>query len=383
MNEIKLPKNIPVEGTGEAAAFHRISDQVMQHSAHLGAPDAFAHMDPWPDTLAAELVGLNAKHNQNMLHPDLSPFASIAEAKVIEWLCPFFDMHAGHMCSGSTIANLTALWAARENSATKVITSADAHISVPKSAAILQLPIELIPVDESGRINTDAIHDYENAAVVLTAGTTGRGVVDPLDCFDKTGKKPLWLHVDAAWAGPLRLTQFKDKLNGIEFADSVSISAHKWFFQPKDSAVILFKDAASVDAISFGSSYLASPNIGVQGSRGAAAIPLLGTLMSLGVNGIDSVINKCMKSANDVAKWLDEDDRIQLKQFPETGVINWRPVASSAENADSKTQKIIDMLGRTASSTRIDGQLWVRHVSANVNADVNMIVAKIQNCLAR
>ncbi len=47
-------------------------------------------------------------------------------------------------------------------------------------------------------------------------------------------------------------------------------------------------------AISFGGGYLADPNIGVQGSRGAAAIPLLATLITWGRTGIVDRIDRAM-----------------------------------------------------------------------------------------
>jgi len=81
-----------------------------------------------------------------------------------------------------------------------------------------------------------------------------------------------------AWrrAGPLRLSsEYAHLLDGIEKADSVAVSAHKWLFQPKESAIVFFKDVELAHAaISFGGSYLAKPNVGVQGSRGAAANPM-------------------------------------------------------------------------------------------------------------
>ena len=69
--------------------------------------------------------------------------------------------------------------------------------------------------------------------------------------------------------------------NFITKADSVAVSAHKWLFQPKDSALIMFQNPELANsAISFGGGYLTSPNVGVQGSRGAVAIPLLATLIA-------------------------------------------------------------------------------------------------------
>lgn len=175
-----LPASIPDKGIGEDAAFELVGGLVRKLSAQLGESDALAHMDPAPSDVAARLVGLNAEVNQNLLHPDLSPFATEAERRVIGWLAPYFGMAAGHMCAGSSIANLTALWCAREHGARRVLASADAHISVPKSARILGMPFEPIEVDEWGRMAVNALPPLDAAALVLTAGTTGRGTIDDL-----------------------------------------------------------------------------------------------------------------------------------------------------------------------------------------------------------
>ena len=364
-----LSDNIPKQGLGDEEAFAEVAALVRTRSAQLGQPEAFAHMDPAPSKIAARLVGLNAEFNQNLLHPDLSPFASEAEQRVIRWLAPFFGMTSGHFCSGSTLANLAALWCAREHGATQVVASSDAHISVPKSASILGLPFKAVRLDEEGRIDEDSLPRLEEAALVLTAGTTGRGAIDDLALAREPRREnggPCWVHVDAAWAGPLRLTRYADRLTGIDQADSVAVSAHKWLFQPKDSAFVLFSNPRAEDFISFGSSYLATPNVGVQGSRGAAGVALLGTLLAWGLEGLAKRIETCMAQSEDLAERLDADPRSALKQKPETGVLNWRPQNGSTED-------IIERLGPVASRTAIDGDLWVRQVAANMHADIDVI----------
>ncbi|WP_306148083.1 MULTISPECIES: pyridoxal-dependent decarboxylase [unclassified Roseibium] len=372
-----LTDQLPAKGLGDEEAFSVLAEQVRTRSADLGAPDAFAHMDPAPAGIAARLVGLNAEYNQNLLHPDLSPFATEAEARVIAWLAPYFGMTTGHMCCGSTLANLAALWCAREHGATRVIASADAHVSVPKCAQILGLPFESLPVAENGRMTIDALTELSGAMLVLTAGTTGRGVIDELDIAKlKSGSAThtIWVHVDAAWGGPLRLTTYADRLSGIERADSVAVSAHKWLFQPKDSALVFFADPTAQEAIAFGSSYLANPNIGVQGSRSAAGIALLGTLLAWGQEGVAKRIETGMAQSEELARRLQEDRRTELKQFPETGVVNWRPLLRD-------TEMVISELGPAASRTAIKGEPWVRQVAANMHADIDAVWARISRVL--
>lgn len=377
MQNTNIPESLPLSGLGESAAYELIASLVQERSALLGDPAVLAHMDPAPASVAARLVGLNAKFNQNLLHPDLSPFATHAEARVIQWLCPYFDMSSGHMCAGSTIANLAALWCAREHGASHVVASPDAHISVPKAASILGLPYETLPIDQEGRVTTLQKPLREDTALVLTAGTTGRGVIDSLHhttASRRNAGDAAWVHVDAAWAGPMRLTKYAHLLHGIEGADSIAISAHKWLFQPKDSALVLFADTEAEKAITFGSSYLVKPNVGVQGSRSAAGVALLGTLLAWGEQGLAQKVEQCISISEQLAMRLEDDPRAQLKQKPETAVVNWRPRTKSVES-------VLEKLGSVASKTEIGGQLWIRQVATNMYADIEKIWSEIDQAI--
>ena len=360
-----FPQRLPEVGPGDEVTSNSFDALIGEYSAPLADALAFAHMDPPTSVVAANVVGLNAQTNQNLLHPDLSPLASVAETKVISWLAPFFGMHDGLMCSGSSLANLTALWCARESGATRVVASTDAHLSIAKSAHILGLAFHAVPVDAAGRIEQLDSVVSEFDCVVLTAGTTARGVVDRLERRDTR-----WLHVDAAWAGPLRMTLYSDRLDGIEYADSVAVSAHKWLYQPKDSALIFFKDPASRELISFGGAYLVAPNVGIQGSRGAAGLALLATLMSNGRSGLAATIEKGVQDAETFARFIDSQSSLELKALPETGVVNWRPV-------NSDVQTVAKTLGLTSSTVTIDDDLWLRQVAANPFVDMKAVVDKV------
>ena len=93
------------------------------------------------------------------------------------------------------------------------------------------------------------IADLGTSAVVLNAGTVTTGAFDPIEKYFKMFNgnsgtaSPKWTHIDAAWGGPLALsTKYNKVFNGIEHADSFGFSAHKWLYQPKGSAVCLFKN---------------------------------------------------------------------------------------------------------------------------------------------
>jgi L-2,4-diaminobutyrate decarboxylase len=183
-----------------------------------------------------------------------------------------------------------------------------------------------------------------------------------------------WTHVDAAWAGPLRLSKHAQRLAGIESADSVAVSAHKWLFQPKESALVLFRHVEKAHAaISFGAAYLAVPNVGVLGSHGATAVPLLATLVAWGRRGISARIEHCMDLADHLAAFIKGDPRLVLYAEPQTGIVVWRP--SDTETFDKVLQQLP---AGAASTTTIAGQRWFRNVAANPNANIDLLIAEIQ-----
>ena len=372
-----LPKSLPDTGLGEVEALERLAPNVLGRAAYLGASDAMAHMDPPTPWITWALALWNARLNQNLLHSATAPFAREAEACVVEWLAPFFGMNGGHITPGSSIANLTALWAARDlRGVKKVIASSTSHLSVRKAAQILGLDYVEAGVDQRDRLDPTTLpSDLSDACLVLTAGTTSVGAVDPLDCCGLAA----WTHIDAAWAGPLALSdRHRNTISGVDQADSVAVSAHKWLFQPKESALVMFRDAAAAHrAISFGGAYLAAPNIGVQGSHGAAGTLLLATLLAWGREGLAARIEHCMSNARRLQEFIAAHPDLEL--FPDggTGVIVFRPAAHSVDEFRAALPQGL------ASSADIDGDTWLRCVSANPNADIGRIITAIDETARR
>jgi L-2,4-diaminobutyrate decarboxylase len=354
---------LPEDGIGEEAALALLAPHVLGRAAQLGSESAFAHMDPPTPWITWVLTAWNASVNQNLLHPALSPFAKEAEQRVIDWIAPSFGMSGGHMTPGSTISSLTAIWAARDIAKVKrVVASAVSHLSIAKSARILGLEYVSIPVNEKQELDPQALSALGNlsdACLVLTAGTTAAGAIDPLHLVGRAA----WTHVDAAWAGPLQLSaKHALLLEGIKNADSIAISAHKWFFQPKESALVLFADAAGAhEAVSTGGVYLATPNVGVLGSHGAMATPLLATLLAWGRTGLVERIDRCMANAETLAHLFATDAAWELFQPASTGVLLARPQAD-----DEPGEAVLAQLpAGVASSATVNGQLWLRFVAAN------------------
>ena len=159
------------------------------------------------------------------------------------------EPNLGHLTSSGTIANLEALWVARELHPEKgVAYGANAHYTHERMCEVLRMPGRSVPAGPEGRIDLDALDAAcargDIGTVVLTAGTTGLGAVDRIDealaLRDRHGVR---IHVDAAYGGFFTLLDDAPAaLRSIGAADSVVIDPHKHGLQPYGCGAVLFAD---------------------------------------------------------------------------------------------------------------------------------------------
>jgi L-2,4-diaminobutyrate decarboxylase len=367
---LDLSSSLPEIGAGESVALEVMAGAFLGGAARFHSPGYFAHMEPPTPWITWAAAMWAASLNQNLLHAETAPAAIAIEERVVQWLAPFFGLRGGHMVPGSTLANLTALWAARElRDVQEIVTTSAAHLSIEKAARLLRLPLRVVEVARDGSVRREDLGDVSRAALVLTAGTTAIGAVEPL----AFGRDARWFHVDAAWAGPLRLSRkYASRLDGIEAADSVTVSAHKWLFQPKESALVMFADPdAAHTALSFGADYLAKDNIGLQGSHGAMALPLLAMLLAWGRAGVAERIEWCMSLAEELEERVRSDDRLELRGESATGVVVWRVKGVSPRAIVSQLETV------QVAAVTIDGEDWLRSVAINPMAEVDVVVSEV------
>lgn len=379
---VSLPPSWPADGIGGRGALDALIELALIRPARLDHPGFLAHMDPPTPWFTWAAVQWAAATNQNLLQPDVAPQMRELETTVVDWLAPSLGMNGGHLVPGSTIANLTALWAARElRPIAEVVTSDVAHLSVAKAAHVLGLPLRTVATRADQSIDVDAIGDVTSSALVLTAGGTTAGAIDDLALAHAHVDRAAWVHVDAAWAGPLRFSPtHATMLTGIEHADSVALSAHKWLHQPKDCAGVFFADTDEAHrAVSFGGAYLPTPNLGLLGSSGARALPLAATLLAWGRSGVARVVEAGMDRITELRDLAEGDPDVEL--FPphldrHTGVLLWRPTHADVRETQTRLRNA------WVSVTEVDGTPWFRSVGANPLADPAGVLDAVRTAAA-
>jgi len=176
--------------------------------------------------------------------------AIAAIANLYGWTDPL-----GHLTGGGTIANLEALWVAREQRPGAAIAASEsAHYTHARMAKLLRVPFVPIETDASGRLDPvdleRKMHARDIGVVVATLGTTAIGALDPVDDIHPiTAAHGAWLHVDAAYGGFHRLLA-DDSADGVRsgpflaasLADSFVVDPHKHGLQPYGCGSIVYRD---------------------------------------------------------------------------------------------------------------------------------------------
>lgn len=272
--------------------------------------------------------------------PVQASLESICEKWVID-LLGLPQQSAMGLVSGSSIATLCGLAAGRYEILRKagwdvnaqglfgappirVIVGAEAHSTVFRALSMLGLGkkrVELIPVDEQGRMLASAVPELDsNCLVILQAGNVNSGAFDPLDDIcEKANMAGAWVHIDGAfglWAGA---SQSKKQLTqGMEKADSWSVDGHKTLNTPYDCGIILCRDReilstalqASGAYIEYGEQrdgMMCTPEM----SRRGRAVELWATIKVLGRRGVEELVDGlCERSQQFVEMMQAEGFRV-------------------------------------------------------------------------
>ncbi len=214
---------------------------------------------PHPAALVAAAAAMRLNPNNHAL--DGGPPTSAMEKELVPRLAVALGMPAtslGHLTAGGTIANLEALFIAREEHPGKgIAVSEAAHYTHTRMAHVLGIEARVVPADAAGRLDVDALEavlrEGRTGTVVVTAGTTGLGAVDPIaDVLPLARRYGARVHVDGAYGGFFCLlahagsswlgAETRRHLAAAGGADSFVVDPHKHGLQPYGCGYVCFRD---------------------------------------------------------------------------------------------------------------------------------------------
>ncbi|MCV6962936.1 aspartate aminotransferase family protein [Mycobacterium intermedium] len=426
---------IPRQGVGLSTALREVDTLVTPHSTAVSDPRYVAHLHcpPTISSLAAEtfLCALN----QSMDSFDQGPAAAVIEQSVIDWLCNVFGLPQGGgvFTSGGTQSNLQALMLARDNFAARtlgidiatdgvppaahrwrIVCTNETHFTIATAARLLGLGTSAIlhaDIDSFGRLDPRSLREVVDAthargeqiiALVLSAGTTNRGAIDPLvDSIEIAAAHNIWVHVDGAAAGCLMLSDaHRDLLDGISTADSISIDFHKLLFQAISCGALLLRDRHDFEVMRKHADYLNPEDDdpedtlnhverSLQTTRRFDALKVLVTLRSLGLDTVAAMIGHTVDTARAAERAVAADPHLELISpcMTNTVVLRWTGSDVSPSEREFVNVEIRRRLADTGQAlvgrTRVDGEaaLKLTFVNPVCTPDVARdLVQRIADC---
>jgi len=288
-----------------------------------------------PAALAANWLA--GAWDQNCAFAAMSPVVAALEEIALNWLRDALHLPAGcggGFVTGATVANFTALAAARHAVLARVgwdveadglfgappitvVVGAEVHASLVKALGLVGFGrnrVVTVPVDGQGRMRADALPPLAGPTIVcIQAGNVNTGAFDPAAAICAAAHDAgAWVHVDGAfglWAtaapGRAHLAE------GFADADSWATDAHKWLNVPYDSGLAFVRDPEALRAaMTLNAAYLQQsggrePNhYTPESSRRARAADIWAALRSLGRSGLTDLIERNCRYAARMADGL-------------------------------------------------------------------------------
>ncbi len=393
---------IPEEPTFVSDYTEFLKEKVVAQSVHTASPSFIGHMTSAIPYFMQPLARIMIALNQNTVKVETSKAFTPLERQVLAMLHhlvydrdeTFYhrwihDPQAalGAFCSGGTVANITALWAARNRlcgpsgkfrgiaqeglfkalrhldcAGLAVLVSRRGHYSLGKAADLLGIGrdhLVTVATDADNRIDMPRLREecrrlqgegIRVMSLVGIAGTTETGSVDPLEAMaDLAAELGCHFHVDAAWGGP---TLFSDThrslLRGIDRADSVTIDAHKQLYVPMGAGMVVFKDPAALSAIEHHANYIirkGSRDLGshtLEGSRPGMAMLVHAGFSIIGRKGYQLLIDLGITRARRFADKIAAHPDFELVTAPELNILTYRynPAWLQEELAQASPERV-------------------------------------------
>ncbi len=327
------------------------------------------------------------------------PGAVRMENMVLRWMADvvgYPQEAAGYLASGGSIANLTAVIAARDAFEVHagqvpravIYMTHQAHHCLHKAfwmAGVGQAQVRQIATDAAFRLEPGALEAAIRAdqqaglrpwLIIASAGTTNSGAVDPLAVIAEIAQKyKLWYHVDGAYGALFALCpEGQAVLNGLEQSDSVVMDPHKTLFLPYGTGALLVKDRQRLyNSHRVDADYLkkfveaddeVSPaEVSPELTKHFRGLRLWLPLQLFGVAPFRAALSEKIYLARYFYERLRQLPGFEVGPYPDLSVVTYRfiPSRGDADAFNERLLQAVQMDGRVfISGTRLNGKMTLR-----------------------
>lgn len=395
-----LARRFAEEPTSIGEVLAVLDSEVVAPGINAASPGSFGYIPGgglYPAALGDFLADVTNRYSGVFY---AAPGAVRLEMQLVNWLAELVgypaDTAGGDLTSGGSIANLSAIVAAREAHGVRaadlprrvVYLSEQCHHSMHKALRIAGLEECVrrdVAVDERWRMDSGALAgqiESDRAAgllpwfVVATGGTTDVGAADPIaDIAAIAAAEELWLHVDAAYGGAFLLCEDgRRALAGIERSDSAVIDPHKGLFLPFGSGAVLVRDRERLAAANrYHANYmqdafhpdveLSPADLSPELSRPFRGLRLWLPLKLFGLAPFRAALEEKLLLARYFHTRLAELPEWEVGPPPDLSVVTYRyrPQRGDADDFNRRLIAAVQEDGRVfVSSTRLDGRFTLR-----------------------
>ena len=417
---------LPSEGMGAANALLKLVEQGLDATTRPTGPRFFHFVTGGVTPAAMAADWLTSLLDQNPGMWIATPLGARLEQVVLSWLRAMFGLPedwGGKLTSGATMANFTALAAARRWWGLKhgtdidaegmagipqipVVSSGYLHASAIKALGMLGIgkkTVRTIAADATGRLDLaaleTALEDLAAPAILIAnAGEVNAGDFDPIaDMADLAEAHDAWLHVDGAFGLFAALSdRTKHLVAGIDRADSVISDGHKWLNVPYDNGFAFVRDPQLIaEVFSLQAAYLADPDptrpnpgfAGPESSQRARSLTVWATLAAYGRTGYADMIDRHLSLAERVGKQVQDAPDLELLADVKLNIVCFRynPGDLSEEKLDNLNSELGALVledGRVYVGTTVyGGRVAFRPAIVNwrtTEADVDLLIDVIR-----
>ncbi len=414
----------PPEAPGDIEPLLDLLRRAADESYQTAGPGYLAYI-PGGGIVTSALAGfLGTVMNRYTGKVSTAPALVALEQSVLRWLCDLFAFPPGAqalLTSGGSASNLVALVAARtchaagQTDRATVYVGEHAHGSIAKAArtaGLARAHVRTVRSTPEQRLDVDHLRELlaaDRAAglvpvcVCAAAGTTNTGTIDDLPAVAAVAREAgAWFHIDGAYGGLFQLTsRGRERLAGIDLADSITLDPHKSLFVPFGTGAVVVRDREALrHAFAEDADYMQDLDDGLgddadDGESESDALPDFDALspeltrefrglrlwLPLHLHGVAAFRDQLDEKLNLAAEAyaaLRADARLDVPMAPDLTVVVFR-----LRDADDAAQlRFLDRINRTQrvllSSTRLDGAVWLRIAILSVRTHADRVRESVE-----